>query len=142
MSIRAQPCEACPYRRDVPSGMWHADEYLKLPPYDAPTQEQPAAPFLCHATPDFFCHGWAVVGMTRGHAYELLSLRLYEALGGEASMVPEPKVPLFGSGLEAAEHGLRAIRRPGKKARALMDKLRERYGRLREVDAKSHDDLS
>ena len=120
--------------------MWAAEEYLKLPPYDAPTQDQPAVPFLCHATPDFFCHGWAVVGMSHGHDHELLSLRLAQAFG-HPQVVPEPKVPLFGSGLEAAEHGLRAIRRPGKKARALMDKLRERYGRLRTLDDKSPDAL-
>lgn len=30
MKCRTEPCETCPYRRDVPSGVWSADEYRKL----------------------------------------------------------------------------------------------------------------
>lgn len=26
-TIRSMPCVACPYRQDVPSGIWSADEY-------------------------------------------------------------------------------------------------------------------
>lgn len=25
------PCGTCPYRRDVPAGIWHGEEYAKLP---------------------------------------------------------------------------------------------------------------
>jgi len=109
-----------------------AEEYLKLPPYDAPTGEQPPVPFMCHATPDFYCHGWAVTGMSRGHAYELLAIRLLELFGRRPIAIPERRVPLFKSGLEAARHGLRAINRPGKRAKATQARLKARYGRLRE----------
>ncbi|WP_336794377.1 DUF6283 family protein [Gordonia malaquae] len=43
-----RPCESCPYRRDVPSGVWAESEYEKLRAYDAPTGEQPVRLFLCH----------------------------------------------------------------------------------------------
>lgn len=137
MSVRTQPCEACPYRKDVASGVWAAEEYLKLPPYDAPTGEQPPVPFLCHATTDFYCHGWAVTGMSRGHAYELLAIRLLEMFGRCAIAIPEPKVPLFESGLAAAEHGLKDINRPKKKARKTQARLVKRYARLSVTDASS-----
>lgn len=64
---------ACPYRKDVPSGVWDASEYDKLPAYDAPTAEQPFAPFACHATPEKLCHGWAVCHSNRGSAFELIA---------------------------------------------------------------------
>lgn len=126
--IRSQPCEACPYRRDVASGVWAASEYDKLPPYDALTWEQPFEGFACHATPEFYCHGWAVVHTSRGHDHDLLALRVahYE---GE---IPEPPVPLFESGAEAAAHGKRQIKRPSKRARSTVQKLQARYPRLKE----------
>ena len=43
-----RPCDSCPYRQDVPSGIWAASEYAKLPAYDAPTCAQSARLFLCH----------------------------------------------------------------------------------------------
>lgn len=125
--IRVQPCEACPYRRDVASGVWSLDEYAKLPPYDQETFNQPFEWFGCHATPDFLCHGWAVVHSNRGHEYELLALRLMHV----EDPIPTPSVPLFASGKEAAEHGIRALRRPGRKARQTIERLKKRYGRLR-----------
>lgn len=42
------PCGSCPYRRDVPSGIWSEEEYDKLPQYDLPTGDQPPNVFLCH----------------------------------------------------------------------------------------------
>lgn len=125
--VRAQPCEACPYRRDVPSGLWSAEEYDKLPPYDAETWEQPFDGFSCHATPEFYCHGWAVVHMSRGHAFELLALRFAHFEGD----IPTPPVPLFESGAEAAEHGKREIKRPKKRAKQTVQRLMARYPRLR-----------
>jgi hypothetical protein len=44
----SNPCGSCPYRRDVPSGVWDAAEYEKLPRYDGPMADQPARLFLCH----------------------------------------------------------------------------------------------
>lgn len=128
--IRTQACAACPYRRDVASGVWAAEEYDKLVAYDAPTAEQPIATFQCHATPDFYCHGWAVVHSNRGSAYELLALR-FALLRGPVGQIPEPAVPLFESGAEAAEHGKRSIAKPTRRARKTMDRLKARYPRLR-----------
>jgi hypothetical protein len=31
------PCPSCPYRKDVPSGVWAPEEYDKLPAYDNDT---------------------------------------------------------------------------------------------------------
>lgn len=124
--ILPRPCAACPYRKDVASGVWSADEYDKLPPYDAPTCEQPFAPFACHATPEKYCHGWAVCHSNRGHAYELISLRL-----AGVNEIPPPGVPLFASGAEAAEHGKKDIAKPKRKAKATVAKLVKKYPRLR-----------
>lgn len=109
--IRTSPCLACPYRCDVPSGIWAPDEYEKLLDYDLPTGSQPPQGFGCHAAPEQFCHGWAVVHSNRGHEYDLLALRLL----GRPPM-PDEVVPLFHSGHEAAEHGLRDVASPSEAA--------------------------
>jgi hypothetical protein len=130
--VRKEPCTSCPYRRDVPSGLWAAHEYDKLLAYDAPTAEQPMAPFMCHATPEHFCHGWAVCHSNRGHEFELLALRLAASRNlGILPDVPEPFVPLFGSGAEAAEHGKRDIEEPSPEAGQAVDRLLRKYPRLR-----------
>ena len=55
LTVRKRPCPSCPYRRDVPSGIWHESEYAKLPQFDGPTQDQLAAGafalFHCHSQP-------------------------------------------------------------------------------------------
>lgn len=123
--IRPSPCSACPYRQDVPPGIWAAEEYEKLPPYDLPTAEQPTAPFACHATPEHLCHGWAVVG-----GWELLALRLRAARTAFPVVIPDPPVPLFASGREAAEHGLSAIEEPPEGARDAVERLLRKHHRL------------
>lgn len=127
--VRQQPCAACHYRRDVPSGLWMHDEYEKLRRYDEPTSEQPMATFQCHATPEFYCHGWAVVHSNRGREFELLALR-FALMRGPVGRVPEPAVPLFESGNAAADFGARDIARPSRAARAMQRKLLGRYPRL------------
>jgi hypothetical protein len=124
--IRSESCTVCPYRKDVPSGVWSEGEYEKLPPYDLPTASQPFGPFLCHATPERYCHGWAVVHSSRGHAYELVALRVFPA----DNELPPEGVPLFGSGTEAAEHGKRDILNPSPEAVAAVDRLMRKYERL------------
>jgi len=126
--VRAMPCEACPYRRDVPSGLWQEHEYDKLVDYDAPTGEQPFATFACHASPEAHCHGWAVVHMNRGHENELLALRVSPPDGG----IPQEVVPLFDSGEEAAEHGKADLEEPSEEAWIAMDRLMKKHPRLRE----------
>lgn len=127
--IRSQPCSACPYRRDVPSGVWAAECYDLLPPYDAPTGEQPPNPFGCHATPGFQCHGWAVVHSNRGHEHDLLALRLLEFMG-EAIDLPLATTPMFASGAEAAEHGKAEIEHPSIIALHTAARLVSKYPRL------------
>jgi hypothetical protein len=124
--IRNQPCSSCPYRQDAPSGLWSAETYDKLIPYDEPTWGQPMAPFACHATPEHECHGWAVCHSNRGGEHELLALRLADF--GE---VPEAAVPLFSSGTEAAKHGKHDIENPSEEAKDAVAKLMNKYERLR-----------
>jgi Family of unknown function (DUF6283) len=124
--IRKEPCSACPYRRDVASGVWAEHEYDKLLDYDRPTGEQPIAAFSCHATPDHYCHGWAVVHSNRGNENDLLALRLRGS-----PEIPEAAVPLFNSGQEAAEHGKADIENPSAEAHATVVKLQRKHERLR-----------
>lgn len=125
--VRTQPCAACPYRTDVPSGVWQEHEYEKLRDYDDPTFNQPVATFQCHASPEFYCHGWAVCHSNRGHEYDLLAFRFWPP-----DSIPEAAVPLFESGNAAADHGERDIDNPPPEAHAMMSTLLGRYERLRE----------
>jgi hypothetical protein len=120
-----RPCESCPYRRDVPSGVWSPEDYQKLPLYDAPTSEQPLSAFQCHQNDRDsgkarLCAGW--VGC---HGDELLSLRLAVARGLADPDVFDytTEVELFDSGSEAAAHGMKDIEDPGPEARALVLKI-------------------
>lgn len=120
-----RPCVSCPYRRDVPSGVWHPDEYAKLPAYDAATPFQPPGVFMCHQVDGRVCAGWA--GCHDGR--ELLALRLAVVLGtltpdevGETIDYVSP-VPLFGSGAEAAEHGMAEVDAPDEPAVAVMERI-------------------
>ena len=102
------PCGSCPYRCDVPSGVWHQSEYEKLPPYDNDTQDQPPAVFMCHQQDGAVCSGWA------HHADDdTLSLRLAVAFGHASPEMVDfiveytSPVELWDSHTEAAEHGMR-----------------------------------
>lgn len=131
MSIRSQPCSACPYRQDVPSGVWGPHEYEKLAQYDAPTSEQPFVPFACHATPEHLCHGWAVVHANRGNEFYPVALRIQ---GIDPDQIPEAAVPMFGSGQEACDHGKRDIDNPSQEAVEVIDRLMGKYDRLKTQD--------
>lgn len=124
LTIRRSPCAFCPYRRDVPSGVWHREEYAKLVEYDRETGEQPPAAFHCHEATGCLCSGWAQV-----HGEELLGLRLARSITGSALPIPAPTVPLFESGAAAARHGLNDITRPQHRARAAMRKLAKNHKR-------------
>lgn len=135
----AAPCRFCPYRRDVPSGVWMEDEYAKLPPYDGKTWEQPVGVFLCHQQDGRACAGWASV-----HGDEnSMALRMASAAGyldGEtldAILDYEASVPVFATGAEAAEHGLAEVETPGPAALRTVERLqrkRRRGGRLPAMD--------
>ena len=126
-AVRSMPCTACPYRLDAPSGLWAEHEYEKLRGYDEPTFAQPFHVFACHATPEAYCHGWAVVHMNRGHAFELVALRLSREWDG---VIPEAGVPMFESGNDAADAGQRDIETPGPETMAAADRLQRKYPRL------------
>jgi len=119
--VRPSPCPSCPYRRGVPSGVWAAEEYAKLPAYDAPTGDQPMAAFYCHQDDGGLCAGW--VGF--GDPVELLAVRI-GVLSGEVDPAVfdyRTDVPLFGSGTEAAAHGCAEIERPSADASEAVRKI-------------------
>jgi hypothetical protein len=132
------PCPSCPYRKDVPSGLWAVEEYDKLPGYDNKLMiYQPIAAFYCHLSDGRLCSGW--VGCH--DMYESLGLRL--ALGhdhiSEADYVEalnyESPVELFESGAAAAAHGKRDIPTPSPAARRAVEKLTARLERQEKTDA-------
>jgi len=131
------PCDVCPYRVDVPSGVWEAGEYAKLPGYDLDTALQPAGVFMCHEKNGNVCAGWAGCHGSQSGARDLLSLRFGMLLGVSAEVVEaiyayRSPVGLFASGAAAAEHGMREVDAPRDEAVEAMEKL----GRKRELRAR------
>lgn len=128
ISVRARPCDSCPYRKDCPSGVWDAEEYAKLPNYDKETQDQPMSLFMCHQAArdkpiNDLCAGWLHV-----HGDELIALRLGLMTGSVAPEVLDAldagtDVPLFESGQAAADNGLAKIKCPDDEANVMIDKL-------------------
>lgn len=117
------PCGSCPYRRDVPSGVWSPSEYDKLGAYDLDTGEQPVEVFMCHQQDERPCAGWVGV-----HDMEhCLALRIASSMGHvedtDAFLDYETTTPLFSSGAEAAAHGMRRIEDPDDDARRVAQKL-------------------
>jgi hypothetical protein len=136
-----RPCTSCPYRRDVPSGVWHASEYAKLPRYDAETGAQPRGLFQCHQNDSDdsrrrICAGWA--GCHDGD--ELLALRLAVIFGrisqetAQATVNYQSPIPLFESGAEAAMHGVRGINAPDSGALQAIEKIRRVRGDIIEAE--------
>lgn len=119
------PCASCPYRRDVPSGVWEAHEYEKLSEYDKPTAEQPPQVFLCHQGTGRLCAGWAGChDMNENLGLRIaLSMGLLDSDVYRAAQDYESAVPLFATGEEAAEHGLADLEDPGDEACNLIAKL-------------------
>lgn len=121
LCVRKTPCASCPYRANVPSGIWHPSEYQKLPLYDRDTFDQPTALFHCHQQDGTLCAGWVAV-----HGYELLALRIGVSAGTVAADVFDytTTVPLHPSGTAACAHGLADVAAPGGRARHTIEKLR------------------
>lgn len=121
-----RPCGSCPYRCDVPPGVWDAVEYAKLPAFDGPTYTQPPSVFLCHQEDGRLCAGWAAVH----DMADSLGLRLAVSRGdltpAEVQEVIdyETDVPLFESGAEAAAYGVAAVSMPPASALRVIEKLR------------------
>ncbi|MGW3291055.1 DUF6283 family protein [Streptomyces sp. NPDC001002] len=132
-----RPCDSCPYRCDVPSGVWAHEEYEKLRRYDAPTPEQPSGLFQCHqsdadSSQSRICAGWAGC-----HGEGLLGLRIslfrgrIDGAAFHAAAGYRSPVPLFGSGNEAADHGQADMVRPAAEATHLIDKINRTRGDLK-----------
>lgn len=119
------PCGSCPYRQDVPSGVWAESEYERLPEYDRPTHEQPVAVFGCHQNDGRLCAGW--VGchdMDQNLGLRIAAAtRRMSAEDVDATLAYVSPVPLFGSGAEAAKHGIRDIDTPGDRAKRTVARL-------------------
>lgn len=119
------PCGSCPYRCNVPSGIWAPEEYAKLPEYDKPTPEQPPSLFLCHQQNGRVCAGWAGTHDMN----ENLALRLGSITGAldqdttEALLDYETPVELFETGEAAARHGLSNVAAPTEDAEKAIGKL-------------------
>jgi hypothetical protein len=111
MLMSKPPCGSCPYRRDVPSGIWEQHEYDKLPEYDGETWQQSPALFLCHQRDGNLCGGW----LACHGPDELLALRFHGAKYPDAFSY-ETNVPVFSTGAAARRHGMRDIPQPGSKA--------------------------
>lgn len=125
-----RPCEGCPYRQDVPAGIWAREEYDKLRRYDAEAPEQPRRILQCHledagSETARVCAGWSGCHGNQ----ELLSLFLalvegtidtttFRAVIGYTS-----PVPLFDSGNAAADHGEAGIDEPSADAHRVMNKI-------------------
>ena len=116
-TARQRPCPSCPYRRDVPSGIWAAEEYDKLPGYDGDVPDQMMARatglFLCHSQPANLCAGWVGCHDMQNN----LAIRLNTRDIDPAVYEYVSPIPLFASGAEAAEHGKRDLPAPGPEAR-------------------------
>lgn len=126
------PCASCPYRCDVPSGIWAAEEYDKLAAYDADTAYQPPNLFLCHQTGADDAQARLCAGWVGCHGDELLALRLAACRGSltgdalEAAFTYSTDVPLFASGAAARAHGVRDIESPDPTAVRAMAKIARR----------------
>lgn len=125
---RKTPCASCPYRKNVPSGVWDETEYQKLPEYDGETHEQNAvAVFMCHQDDDgSVCSGWL------GHRNpdDMLTVRLGLIRGvlDESCVNYTTDVPLFESGAAAAAHGLEQYQAPPAAAAAVIKKISHKRG--------------
>jgi hypothetical protein len=131
ITVRKTPCPSCPYRRDVPSGVWDASEYDKLPGYDGDIPEQLAAGalalFHCHQRTGELCAGWAGCHDMENN----LAMRMHGRDVDPAAHEYVSPVPLFGSGAEAAEHGKRHLAEPDDAARVKIAQLIRLQSRLR-----------
>lgn len=123
---RKQPCASCPYRVNVPSGIWHPDEYAKLERYDGEIHEQiqndGTRVFSCHQDGVAVCSGWL------GHREEpsdLIAVRMGIIDGQLDPSCAEytTQTALFPSGHEAAKQGRRDLEHPSNRAQKAMRKI-------------------
>lgn len=118
---RKKPCRPCPYRKDVPAGIWDPSEYTKLPEYDKDTGSQPIKVFMCHSRDGKICAGW----LGYRDPSELLAVRIGIATGQVdlSALNYTTDVPLFPSGQAACDHGMSGVDAPDRNAIDLIKKL-------------------
>lgn len=123
IGVSKAPCKSCPYRLDVPSGVWHEDEYAKLPKYDGDIIDQLQAGasrlFMCHQQDGSLCAGW----IAAHGSHNLLAMRLHGGGVTSAAWDYECPVAVFESGAEAATHGRAEIPSPGLRATRTIKRL-------------------
>lgn len=126
--VMKAPCKSCPYRQDVPSGVWADEEYEKLPGYDGEIIDQLNAGatslFMCHQKDGNLCAGWLATHGTDN----LLALRLHHPEVKDEVWGYESPVPVFSSGAEAAAHGMAEIDQPGPRAKRTINRLVRKLG--------------
>jgi hypothetical protein len=105
----------------VPSGVWSAEEYAKLPRYDVDTAYQPWHVFECHHGDGSICAGW----LACHGPYELLGVRIGIHMRTVDPSVVDytTDVDVFGSGAEAAAHGVAEIDCPSPEAADAVAKI-------------------
>lgn len=119
------PCVTCPYRQDAPSALWDESHYDLLPAYDNPFPEQPQNVFCCHKNDGRLCAGWVATHDMGSN----LALRVRAITGGidpavfDACLDYESPVPVFGSGQEARDHGMRDYENPSARTRWFAQNL-------------------
>lgn len=128
-TVAKAPCGSCPYRRDVPSGIWERVEYDKLPKYDGEIIDQMMADatglFLCHQQDGNLCAGW----LACHRSDNLAAMRLHAAEVDPMVWSYETACPLWSSGAEARAHGIKDIAEPSAAARKKIDGLMSRQNR-------------
>lgn len=120
------PCGSCPYRKDVPSGVWSRDEYEKLPQYDGDTGQQFMAGavgvFMCHQRDGCVCGGWLVT-----HDVDhLAALRVNQV--DPSCFDYDPGVECWPTGKAAHDHGVAMIDAPSDAALRVMRGLERLRG--------------
>ena len=142
LPTQANPCSACPYRKDAPSGLWAPTEYAKLPEYDNPTHAQPLGVFMCHdgdRSTDL-CRGWLDAIDKENN----LALRFACGMGSlspEIIDLPKSSTPCFNSGQEACDHGMRDIDCISDKAARKQEQLLNRHPDLKTLDDVTPDSI-
>lgn len=119
---RKNPCASCPFRKNVPSGIWDETEYQKLATYDGEMHEQSAtASFMCHQEDGCVCSGW----LAYRNPEDMLAVRLGLILGelDKSCLDYTTDVPLFETGAAAAEHGMKQYTAPGQDAARAISKI-------------------
>lgn len=132
--VLPKACDSCPYRRDVPPGVWAKEEYDKLPLYDCDAPMPALSSFLCHQSHATeiatVCRGW--LSVHRDSVAARISQIKGELLPEDIPTADESNV-YYESGAEAAKAGKRGVRRPSKAAKQKVRNLvRRGIGRFSE----------